>query len=252
MRQIFLLLILCIVSSQATITKRESDREHDGFVGPVKKVIEMWTPISGSPYAPNSKCRQMTNEYDQAGRLTRHSVYPGECGSDEIREDYTYSPAGDRTTKLQEIPGENSPEPPPPAAAPAHAKRENGPPKEVSRYDDAGRLVQEGMMLPSGKFRYKLTYTYDAKGRLIETTGYDGDDRVSSRRVYSYSGDQRIPSDFMYYGGDGKIYERTTYTDYEFNSKGDWIKRKHTTEETFNRRHVSMFHREIEYYPDNQ
>jgi len=37
----------------------------------------------------------------------------------------------------------------------------------------------------------------------------------------------------MYYGPDGKIYERTSYTDYEFNSKGDWIKQRVTTEETF-------------------
>ena len=52
----------------------------------------------------------------------------------------------------------------------------------------------------------------------------------------------------MYYGPDGKIYERTTYTDYEFNPKGDWIKRKQTTEETFNRRSVSMANPEIEYF----
>jgi len=42
----------------------------------------------------------------------------------------------------------------------------------------AGLLVQEGLMLRSGKFRYKITYTYDAKRRLIESTGYDSDDRV--------------------------------------------------------------------------
>jgi len=249
MKQFVLLLIFGVLSCQATATKRESDREHDGFVGPVKKVFVTWTPISGSNYPPGSKCRQMTNEYDQTGRLTRQSVYPGECGSDEIREDFTYSPDGNRTSKYQEILGENSsPPPPPPAAAPAGEKKENGPPKSVSRYDDAGRLVEEGTMLPSGKFRYKITYTYDAKGRLIETTGHDDDDRVSSRRVYTYSGDERVPSGFMYRDGDGKIYEKTTYTDYEFNSKGDWIKRKHTTEETSNRRQVSMFHREIEYY----
>ncbi|HEU4834787.1 MAG TPA: RHS repeat domain-containing protein [Pyrinomonadaceae bacterium] len=248
MKHFILLLIFFIVSGQ-TATKRESDREYDGFVGPVKKVFVTWTPISGSPYPPESKCRQMTNEYDQSGRLTRHSVYPNSCGSDEIREDYTYSADGDKTIKVQEIRGENSPPSPPPVAAPANAKIENGPPKEARRYDDAGRLVEKGLMLPSGKFRYKSTYTYDAKGRLVETTGYDGDDRVTSRRVYAYSGDQRVPSSFIYYGGDGKIYEQTTYTDYEFNSKGDWIKRKHTTEETFNRRRVSMFHREIEYYP---
>jgi YD repeat-containing protein len=249
MKHFLLLSILFLVSSQATVTNHKSDREHDGFVGPVKKVFVTWTPISESNYPSDSKCRQMTNEYDQTGRLTRHSVYPGDCGSDEIRETFTYSPDGNKTSKYEEILGENSSPPPPPAAAPAG---ETGPPKEARRYDDAGRLVEEGMMLPSGKFRYKITYTYDAKGRLIETTGHDGDDRVSSRRVYTYSGHERVPSGFMYLDGGGKIYEKTAYTDYKFNSKGDWIQRKHTTEETRNRRHVSMFNREIEYYPDNR
>jgi hypothetical protein len=93
------------------------------------------------------------------------------------------------------------------------------------------------------------TYTYDAKGRLIEVANYDGDSQIPIRRVRSYSADERVPSGFIYYGRDGKIYERTTYTDYEFNSKGDWIKRKQTKEETYNRRSVSMTYREIEYYP---
>ena len=246
MKNIILLLVLFLGSTQTSVTKHESDREHDGFVGPVKKVFVTWTPISGYNYPLGSKCRQLTNEYDQLGRLTRNSVYPGDCGSDEIREDYTYSKDGTKNTKSQEIRGENSPPSPPPAAS--NTKREHGPAKEVRRYDDSGRLIEEGMMLPSGGFTYKDTYTYDGKGRLIKSTGFDSDGRLSDRRVYIYSGDERVPSGFMYYGPDGKIYERTAYTDYEFNAKGDWIKRKETREERFNRRSVSMVYREIEYF----
>jgi len=210
-------------------------------------VVSIWTPISGYSYPPNSKCRDRTYEYDQMGRITRFSVYPGSCGSDEIREDYTYSPDGVKTTKRQEILGANS-SPPPPAAAPANAKRESGPPKEVRRYDNSGRLVEEGMVRPNGQFIYKNAYTYDAKDRLIEITGYDGDDRLTDRRVYTFSGDDRAPLEFMYYGSDGKIRERTIYTEYEFNSNGDWINRKQTTEGTYTRRSVSMVYREIEYF----
>ena len=252
MNHIILLLVFCLLSIQGTVPKPKSDREQDGFVGPVKKVSVTWTPISGSSYPPGSKCRQLTNEYDQPGRLTRHSVYPGSCGSDEIREDYTYSADGNRNTKVQEIRGADSPEPPPPAANP-DAKKENGPPKHAPRYDDSGRLVEDALVWPSGKYIYRNAYTYDAKGRLIETTGYDGDNQLTDRRVYTYSGDERVPSVFVYYDRDGKIRLRTTYTDYKFNSKGDWTERKQTTDETPNRHSVSMFHREIEYYyPNNQ
>lgn len=252
MKDIILLLVLCVVSSQGTGPNRKSDREHDGFAGPVKKVFVFWTPISGSNYPDGSKCRQLTNEYDQSGRITRHSVYPGPCGVDEIRDEYTYSQDGNKTTKRQDIPGENSPGGPPPPVGPSNgkpnAKRENGPAKEARKYDDSGRLIEVGMVMPSGKYMYKIIYTYDAKGRLIETTSYDGDNRVTERRVYNYSGDERVPLEFTHYGRDSKISGHTMYTEYEFNSKGDWIKRK----QTFNRRSVSMTYREIEYYPDNK
>jgi len=251
MKQFILILLLCVVSNQATVSKPESDREHDGFVGPVKKVFAVWTPISESNYPPGSKCRQLTSEYDQTGRITRHSVYPGPCGSDELREDYTYSADGIRTTKYQEIRGANSPPSPPPPAPPAigpsTASKGDGPARPMVKYDDAGRRIETGMVRPSGKLVYKNAYTYDAKGRLIEVTGFDGENRPTDRRVYAYSGDERVPSAFTYYGRDGKIYEQTTYSEYEFNSQGDWIKRKQTTT-----RRVSMSYREIEYYADKK
>ena len=118
MNNIVLILIFFVVSGQVPVSKRGSDRAHDQFVGPVKKVFEFWTPISGSSYPADSKCRQLTNEYDKTGRVTRHSVYPGSCGSDEIREDFTYAADGTRTAKTQEIRDPNSPPPPPPMVNP--------------------------------------------------------------------------------------------------------------------------------------
>jgi len=251
MKRLLLFLILSIACNQAAISKKQSDREHDGFVGPVKKVFVMWSPISGSNYPVGSRCRQLTNEYDENGRLMRHSVYPGACGSDEIREDYSYSQDGNQITKTREIRGTNSPPPPPPVVSRSNSEEE-GPAKRVFKYDQSGRLIEEGMVKPSGRLSYKTTYSYDEKGRLIESTGYDGDSRLTNRRVYRFSTDDRVPSEFAYYGADGRVYEQTTYTDYEFNSKADWVKRKQTKEETFNRHSVSVTFREIEYYPDSK
>lgn len=83
---------------------------------------------------------------------------------------------------------------------------------------------------------------------MIEMTSYNSDGQVSSRRVYGFTGDEKVPSSFAYYDGKGNVYEKTIYSDYEFNSQGDWIKRKETTEERFNRQSVSLTVREIEYY----
>ena len=248
MTNIIWLLVFCVVSNQTSVTKRLSDREQDGFVGPVKKVFVTWTPISGSDYPADSKCRQLTDEYDQTGRITRHSVYSGECGRDEIREDHTYAQNGEKMTTTKTIRAPNSPLLPP-AQLNAESDRRRG--VQVLTYDDVGRLIEEGCIMANGRFPYKTSYFYDAKGRLLETRGYRNDS-LTNRRIYSYSGDDRVPSGFTSYNSDGIIHERTEYSDYEFNSKGDWIRRKQNTKESFNPRVVSMTYREIEYYPDNK
>jgi len=252
MKHIFLVLIVFIACTHAHTIKRESDREHDGFVSPVKRVFVVWSPVSGSNYPTGSRCRSSTKVYDEGGRLLQQSFYPGACGSDEIREDYTYAPDGSRTKKSQEIRGKDSPPPPPPMAAPPDYKEEPGEPRMVFKYASSGRLVEAASVKPSGKLVYKNTYSYDEHGRIVEVTRYDGEGQVTDRRVYSYSGNSRLPLTFTYYGRDGKVYDKTTYSDYEFNARGDWVKRTETREQTFNRRSVSITSREIEYYMDKR
>jgi len=252
MKPFLLLLIFSVACQQAARSKRESDREHDGFVGPVKRVSVVWSPISGTSYPAGSRCRQLTDEYDENGRIIRHSVYPGACGSDEVREDYSYSQDGTQTTKMRELRGADSPPPPPAVASGANGGDDKGPPHKASKYDQSGRLIEVSMVKPDGRLSYKNTYQYDQRDRLIEITGYDSDSRITDRRVYKFSGDDRVPSEFTYYGPDGKIYERTTYSDYKFNSHGDWIQRTQRKEETFNRHSVSITIREIEYYHDSK
>lgn len=248
----FLIVILCIACAQAQTAKMESDREHDGFIGPVKRVFVVWSPISGSNYPAGSRCRERTMVYDEGGRLLQESHYPGDCGNDEIRDDYTYAPDGSRTGKSQEIRGKDSPPRPPAMAPPPGYKEEVGEPRLVFKYDSSGRLIEAMFVKPSGKVIYKNTYSYDDKGRMIEETGYDTEGQVSDRRVYSYSGKDRVPFGLTYYGRGGRVYDRTAYSDYEFNARGDWVKRKETREQTFNRRSVSLIFREIEYHPDKK
>jgi len=50
MKHIFFVLIFCVACTQASVIQKASDREHDGFVGPVKKVYVEWSPISGGNY----------------------------------------------------------------------------------------------------------------------------------------------------------------------------------------------------------
>ena len=251
MRSILAVMMLCSIYPQGVITKHSSDREHDGFAGPVKSVsVEYSTIYESHPSTPlGSHCRDMKNVYDKDGRLMKHSVYHGSCGSDEILEEYTYAKDGSRTARTRAIRGRNSPAPPPGIRLATSTPGDEGEPRRTFTYDTSGRMIEDVSAGPTGKLRYKSGYKYDTKGRLIETDGSEADGQVSVRRVYSYEGDNRVPSGFTYYGRDGKVYDRTIYTDYEFNSRGDWVKRKETTEETFNRKTISWKLRAIEYYP---
>jgi hypothetical protein len=115
-------------------------------------------------------------------------------------------------------------------APPPGYKEEVGEPRMVFKYGSLGKHIEAASVKPSGKVIYKNTYSYDDKGRMIEGIGHDRDGQISDRRAYSYSGDNHVPSGFIYYGRDGKAYDRTAYTEYEFNSRGDWVKRKETRE----------------------
>jgi hypothetical protein len=101
---------------------------------------------------------------------------------------------------------------------------------------------------PKGKLIDRTVYEYDALGRLIETRSYESEGSVSVRRVQGYEGKNKAPSTFSYIDGRGREREQTTYSEYEFNAQGDWIKRKVKTEETPNRNQTLIETRKIEYY----
>lgn len=251
MKHILVALILLVACNQDSITIIESDREHDGFASPVKKVFVHWLPISGGNYPVGSRCRQMTKIYDQSGRLMEHSPYSGSCGSDEIRYEYTHTPGGGRREKPQKMRGGGSPPPLPPSLASGSTPdTDKGESETYFMFERlTGKVAESTSYRPDGKIINKTKYTYDDKRRMTEMTVRDRRGRVSSRRVYGYSGDERVPSSFAYYDGKGNVYERTTYSDYKFNSQGDWVSRQEATEERLNLRRVSLTVREIEYYP---
>ena len=154
MKPVLLILILCVACAQPSLPKKVSDREHDGFLGPVKVVSVTWSPVSGYGQIPaNARCRQMTNVYDQSGRLMQHSVYPGSCGVDETREDYTYAPDGSRTTKSHQTRGEDSLSPP--AAARENDRGGNVGLRTVFKYDAAGKLTEAASVKLGGDIPYK-------------------------------------------------------------------------------------------------
>lgn len=119
-------LILGLLFLQSPIAGRKSERESDGFVGPVKKALKEWSPVSGFPYSKDVRCRAQSYVYDKDGRRIQSSIFSGPCGSDEHQDHYTYDQDGNRTTRFEYIQGKNSPPPPPPPMMPPGAKGSQG------------------------------------------------------------------------------------------------------------------------------
>lgn len=246
-------LVLGLLFLQSPSAGRKSERESDGFVGPVRKAIEEWSPVSGYPYlSPGDRCRARSHFYDKDGRHIQYSYFSGACGSDEHQEHYTYDQDGNRTARFEFIQGKNSPPPPPPPMMSPGAKggqAVKGPPKTTFTYDAQGMMTEEANFRANGEPTYKTTYKYDEKGRLQEMQIiHSSGNRY--RWTYKYEGEKRFPESQDSFEADSNTPKYTvTYTDYELNAKGDWNKRKETTKEATGRTTVSIRYQSLEYYP---
>jgi len=239
-------LIFGLLLMQSPSAIRKSERVCSGFVGPVKKALEEWSPVSGYPDPPDARCRAQAQVYDKDGRLLQSSFFTGACDGDENREHYKYDQDGSRTSRTEQILGKNGPPPPPPPMTPPGAK---GPPKTTFKYDAQGMITEKANFRADGEPIFKTTYNYDEKGRLQEMQAiHSGGNR--SRLAYKYEGEKRFPESQVSFEGDSNNPRYiVTYTDYEFNSQGDWIKRKETVKDATGRTTVSIRYQSLEYYP---
>lgn len=245
------ILILGLISLQSPGGGRRSERESDGFVGKVKKSLEEWSPVSGYPYIKDTRCRARSQVYDKDGRLIQSSFFTSSCGSDENREHYKYDKDGNRTTEFEFIQGKNSPPPPPPPMMPP-GQAIKGPPKTTFKYDSQDRIIEKANFRANGEPIYKSTYKYDEKGRLEERQVIHSHG-TRYRSTYKYEGEKRFPESYDRFDGDSNNPKyTTTYTDYELNAQGDWIRRKETVKEATGRTSISIRYQILEYYPDGK
>jgi hypothetical protein len=243
-------IVLGLLFLQSPNVARKSERVSDGFVGPVKKVFEEWSPVSGYPYPADARCRTRLRIYDSDGRLIQSSSFSNSCGSDEHRDQFTYDQDGNRIIRSEFIQGENSPPPPPPPKMPPGAKGSQvikGPPKITFKYDAQGMISEEANFRSNGELIYKITFKYDEQGRLRDWQ-IDHANGTRYRYVYKYEGEKRFPASHDSFDGESETSKYTvTYTDYELNAKGDWIKRKETIKEATGRTSISIQYQTIEY-----
>ena len=251
MKMILSVLLFALALGQVTGVKQKSDRELDGYVGPVKHVLKEWSPLEKPRYyiQPGTRCRNRATVYDEQGREMQSSSFSNSCGTDENRDTYIYDAEGNYMIRSETIRDPKSPPPPPPPMPPLGAKpRATGPPKAVFKYDAQGRKSEKSVINSNGDLTYWIVWEWDDQHRMKEQQAYDAGGTMYSRGVYRYEGNYRYPVEWLSYGRDGKMSSRTIYSDYKLNPQGDWIERKETSEAAGQSREVSLSIRTIQYH----
>lgn len=255
MKNIVITFCLTLTLMQASPSRKMNDREYEGFKGPVRKVFVEWSPQAETGNAPlGSRCPEETQNYDQQGRLISLLLYPGPCGEDgEIRENYSYDKDGNRLGYHDNSKASGIPISPPGPPIPSDRKNQDVSysTRRILRYDSKGRISEESVYSPNGELIDKTINKYDSQNRLIEWASVDTDGSISEKQTFIYNGDDRFPSGSIGIGSDGKPDLRETYSGYEMNSRGDWIKRREIVEhldQPNQAKTIRIITRTIDYY----
>jgi hypothetical protein len=210
---------------EPTVPRVRSDADDEGLHGSVKTVFQEDEDLSGTWSVQGRKPSSM-EYYNERGNLTKRESYDYKGNLSDITV-YGYLD-GARVSRRKSIEHEYNPPPMMMAWPPGEAR-----PKSDQRYSN------------------KFTFQYDDQKRLIEKSWFLNNGRLSIRDVYKYSGSPANQREDLVYTADGSLnqrylsilddkgneVERTSFERrdgsvrgkssyaYEFDAKGNWIKR---------------------------
>jgi hypothetical protein len=228
---------------------RHPDRERDDLAGPVKSV----TIAVALPSNPGHPQPTESSTYSEAGWLLERTSYADGraagtvrfADEKDVRRASASTPAGMgygvRPTRLQP---RDVAEPPKPAADGTY-------PFVVSRvFDTAGRLlvdsVTPGVDPKTAAPLARITYRYDASGRVSERARYYLQYGTPvEREVFVYDEHDHVAESLVYRQGNALAAKRAHA--YEYDERGNWTKRT-TTETLGGAATVTVTTRTITYY----
>ncbi|HEV2861055.1 MAG TPA: hypothetical protein VGX48_08620 [Pyrinomonadaceae bacterium] len=225
--------------------KRKSDLRHDGLVGPVRTVLEFRfheteeTPKykagrfkegRGSPY--------LTISYNEKGDRTEETYLYG-----PPKIVYCYNAEGNRIVN-QWFDGRatNSGEPKYPVPGQPY--------QEEYKYDTLGRRTER--LIREHPYQWRTVYSYGNSDRLEEERLYSLKDGSPIRRIsYTYNAKGAVERE-VWYSAKGSVDDEMTYSDYKYDSRGNWLVRKAARHQHYDKNmpehQMWWTYREIIYY----
>lgn len=254
--------IAALIFIVAATTGAKTDREREGLLGKVKKVVsESGTWVKGATIllqtviydqtgniaeteianyrvggAPSDEKLRTISERSPEGHISGNTSYAGD-GSLQSRTRYRYDVRGnriedahyDKEGKLQfkfvmvYDAGGNMVE------VKSYLRDGSLRSKSVYTYDHKGHLTGMSSLKdchPSGECKtldYKVVNTYDSTGHLSESLIYKTNGNLDQKTVYRYDGAGNPVEETMY-TADGSVRKKET-TAYKYDQVGNWIEK---------------------------
>jgi hypothetical protein len=241
---IFLIFVLwlALFSVAANASTVPTDRDLDGFVGPVKRVDEDVAEMKmrGGKRVESSRHRSRMIVYDRQGRMTRRLFVLYDSSTTE--QIFSYEKNYRLMQSLMQRP----------FTAPGRTSALPGEALMILRFDAAENALYEDIYMghePSpGALTQKYRHRFDADGRLIETILYTSKGVEAIKSVYVY-GTERHPSERRIYAAGSSQGQVIRYT-YTLDSRGNWIKRieENSLTNKDGSPRIEITYREILYY----
>jgi len=200
---------LCLIAvfAQPADAQKRSEKEADGFIGPVKNVYTTTAYVAGESSGPSQEMPALSHSftYDDKGRLLEDAeILPD--GSPDIRRTWKYDSRGNeiehayfvhdnlvfRTLKAYDAEGRET-------RSVEYGSGDSVRSKTRSTYRFKGRLREVKLNEPDGTLRRKALIKYDRRGQMIERREYEVNGILGHRYVFSYDVNGNKTEEIDYY-----------------------------------------------------
>jgi len=222
-KNLFIVLLAAALLHPALAQTPKNDLGEDGLKGKVRSVTAQSARMSRGGYSLESPQLSSTASYDEQGNLTEQVLfdYRGNISQKTVYKIVD----GNKTSKTEYI--HHDYDPPPAMAAPSSGRAKPRDPRYDTKYKYKyeGNKVERITYFNNGVQGNKDVSSYDEKGNLIRMERYTsaGELNFSRESVFDKQGAE---TEKIYYNSDESMGEVYRYTDYEFDLKGNWVKRK--------------------------
>ncbi|HMV49988.1 MAG TPA: hypothetical protein PLD20_30505 [Blastocatellia bacterium] len=248
MNHLLWLFVVILFSIQTPASKIKSDLEEEGL----KNKIQMIRTESTSVSIVNGKTVEgerrlfRVDEYDSNGYRTKSKTYG--MGNQTIIYGFL---DGDRTLKFESV--QDGTEPPPPAMPPPPPNAKKPDPRfdirHKVKFDDKDRVIERLLLHNDGTQGNRILYKYDDKGNRVESSLYTADGKLNSKQNSVFDANGNVAESIAEHSDGSRTYIAYSY---EFDSKGNWIKRVEAVKETNDSKTVYIpayvHYRTIKYY----